>query len=117
MIKAFKWLKEISPKRYMSVAELKAKAKELNLHGYSKLTKPQLEELLAKALVVEMPVEVKIKVEGEDKTARSMEEPMKAKGKSSWNTFLSEYRKENGVSLKEAMKAKDKYPEWKLKAK
>lgn len=88
----------------MSVSELKAKAKELNLHGYSRLTKPQLEELLAKAMIVP---QVEVKTEAE---------PVKAaKGKSMWNTFLSEYRKENGVSLKEAMKAKDKYQEWKAK--
>lgn len=96
----------------MTVKEMKAKAKELNLKGYSKLTKPQLEELLAKGSIAAKETVAEL----EPKEPMAKEEPAKAKkGKSAWNTFLTEYRLANGVSLKEAMKAKAAFAEWKAK--
>jgi hypothetical protein len=106
-------------KIYMTVKDLKAKAKELNLKGFSKMTKPQLEELLQKG-TIGTPVETVKEVEVEKPAAAAVEvkEPAatKTKGISPWNAFLSEYRKEHNVSLKEAMKQKDAYATWKGKS-
>ena len=116
-------VKDSRPKIYtMSVKEMKVKAKDLNLKGYSKMTKPQLEELLQKG-TIGAPVEVTKEVQPAPvKPAAAAEvkvkEPAATKTKpiSPWNTFLSEYRKENNVSLKEAMKQKDAYATWKGKS-
>ena len=111
----------------MSVKEMKAKAKELNLKGYSKMNKPELEQLITQGNIGapievsrEMPVkEVKEPVKGvKEPAAAEVKEPAATKTKaiSPWNAFLSEYRKENNVSLKEAMKQKDAYATWKGKS-
>jgi hypothetical protein len=112
-------VKDSRPKIYtMTVKEMKAKAKELNLKGYSKLTKPELEQLITKGNIG-TPVEVtkeEVK-ESAPAPAAAVKEPAatKTKATSPWNAFLSEYRKENNVSLKEAMKQKSAYVTWKGK--
>ena len=119
-------LKESRPKIYtMTVKEMKAKAKELNLKGYSKMTKPELEQLITQGNIgapIEVTKEVKEPVkevkEPAPAPAAEVKEPAATKTKaiSPWNAFLSEYRKENNVSLKEAMKQKDAYATWKGKS-
>lgn len=111
-------VKDSRPKIYtMSVKEMKVKAKELNLVGYSKMTKPQLEELLQKG-TIGAPVETMKEAPVKPAAAAEVKEPAatKTKAASPWNTFLSEYRKANNVSLKDAMKQKDAYATWKGKS-
>jgi hypothetical protein len=109
----------------MSIKEMKAKAKELNLKGFSKMNKSQLEQLITQGNIGapievsrEMPVKEPVKEVKEPAAAAEVKEPAATKTKaiSPWNVFLSEYRKENNVSLKEAMKQKDAYMQWKSKS-
>ena len=101
-------LKESLPKLYkMTVKEMKAKAKELNIKGYSRMTKTQLEDLITKGTIGAPVVDVEVSV------------PEAAvhngKGKSPWNQFLKEHMAANKVTLKEAMQAKEAYAAWKAK--
>ena len=115
-------VKDSRPKIYtMTVKEMKAKAKELNLKGYSKMTKPELEQLITKGNIgapVETMKEAPVKEVKKPAAEAEVKEPAatKTKATSPWNSFLSEYRKENNVSLKEAMKQKDAYVTWKGKS-
>ena len=117
-------VKDSRPKIYtMSVKEMKSKAKELNLKGYSKMNKPELAQLITQGNIgapIEVTKEVQAAPVKEEvkPAAAEVKEPAATKTKtiSPWNTFLSEYRKENNVSLKEAMKQKEAYATWKEKA-
>lgn len=111
--------KENPKESYMSVKDLKMKAKEMNLHGYSRMTKGQLEEFITKASIVPAgkPFEFeKAPVHEKHEAQSPPPAETKPKAKSKWNTFLSEYSKANNVSLKTAMGAKDAWEAYKTKA-
>lgn len=101
----------------MTVKELRSKAKDLNIKGYSRMSKGQLEELINKGTIGN-PEPVTKPAPVADVQAVAAPEPAKsAKKPNAWNTFLSGFAKEKGLSLKEAMKtAKEAWIEHKAKA-
>jgi hypothetical protein len=109
-----------------SVVELRTLAKTLGIRGYSVAKKADLITLIeahqtkkdpvapAAPAVVEQPKEPKVKEPKEPKVKEPKEpkvkEPKEPKETSDtpkrgneWNNFLAEYRRENNVSLKQAM--------------
>jgi hypothetical protein len=119
-----------------TLKDLKALAKELGIKGTSSAKKEALAQMIeshhmistiqAQALArMREKEQKKTKAEAEVQVTdaptdimmdESVKEPKpKDRKSSSWNTFLKSYRQENGCSLKEAMKAKDAYVEWKAK--
>ncbi len=110
-----------------SVVELRTLAKTLGIRGYSVAKKADLITLIeahqakkdpvapVAPAVVEQPKEPKVKEPKEPKVKEPKEpkvkEPKEPKEETSetpkrgneWNNFLAEYRRENNVSLKQAM--------------
>lgn len=100
----------------MTVKELRSKAKDLNIKGYSRMSKGQLEELINKGTIGN-PEPVTKPAPVADVQAVVAEPVKAAKKPNAWNTFLSGFAKEKGLSLKEAMKtAKEAWAEHKAKA-
>lgn len=99
-----------------TVKDLRICAKGLGLKGYSSLTKSELEEFISKAGPAKAPEMETVKApanEPANEPAAPVEK--KVRTKSTWNTFLSDYRVANNCSLKAAMGAKDAYAEFKAK--
>jgi hypothetical protein len=101
----------------MTVKELRSKAKDLNIKGYSRMSKGQLEELINKGTIGNPEPVTKPAPVAEAAPAAVAEPAKPAKKPNAWNTFLSGFAKEKGLSLKEAMKtAKEAWIEHKAKA-
>jgi len=101
-----------------TVKDLRICAKGLGLKGYSSLTKSELEEFISKAGPAKAPEMEMVKAPETVKApANEPAAPVekKVRTKSTWNTFLSDYRVANNCSLKAAMGAKDAYAEFKAK--
>ena len=121
-----------------TVKDLRTLAKDLGLRGYSTANKARLIELLGnheksseQSKKSEAPAPSKDAApEDEAPKNETFEEPAKTEDEprveapkkhnrvraaNPWNTFLAEYRKEHGCSLKDAMKHKDEYTAWKAK--
>jgi hypothetical protein len=112
-----------------TIKELRVLAKALKIKNYSTAKKADLIAMLEqhnaksmeapvidmKADVVNLQVASMPKAEGKKPEVASMPkaEGKKPRGKSSWTDFLSYYRKEHGVSLKEAMTKKEDYVKYK----
>jgi hypothetical protein len=104
----------------MSVPELRTLAKSLKIKGAATARKQDLITLIEahqKAAVPEVKVEMveMVKEENKPETKVEVKPGPKSRQPSLWNQFLSEYRANNGVSLKEAMQKKDEYLAWKEK--
>jgi hypothetical protein len=110
-----------------TVSELRILAKTLNVRGYTTAKKADLITLIEKhqgkpgALATEAEVakakapeaEVKVKVKAEDVKAKAEDVKVKAekpKRTNDWNSYLADYRKEHGGTLRAAMAgAKESY--------
>ena len=100
-----------------TVSELRILAKTLNVRGYSTAKKGELIALIEKHQAGQKPValdapapaeEVKVKVKAEP--AKEEVKVEKAKRNNDWNTYLADYRKTNGGTLRQAMAgAKEEY--------
>jgi len=113
-----------------NLVELRQIAKNLNVKGHSVLKKADLisaiEKAKAPAATAEVPVAVvdieqqsPVKVTKEKKIKPALLDGEKAPRKANeWNSFLNDYRKEKGLSLRQAMsEAKTAYAELKSKPK
>ena len=117
-----------------NLKELKMKAKESNLRGYSKMRKQDLVNLLTEKLGQNWEQDAtfnRLTTDSSDvgdtvitqrSTPRNRQtsdpSPLKQvtqpkKPKNIWNQFLSEYSVQHNVGLKEAMKQKEAYQTWK----
>ena len=120
-----------------NLKELKMKAKESNLRGYSKMRKQDLVNLLTEKLgqnweqdatfnrlttdssdvgdtVITQRSTPRNRQTSDPSPLKQVTQPNRpAKPKNIWNQFLSEYSVQHNVGLKEAMKQKEAYQTWK----
>jgi hypothetical protein len=116
-------LKKFSRHGYImsTVSELRILAKTLNVRGYTTAKKADLITLIEKhqgkpsplateAEVAKAP-EVKVKVKAEDVKVKAEDVKVeKPKRTNDWNSYLADYRKEHGGTLRAAMAgAKESY--------
>ena len=93
-----------------TVSELRILAKTLNVRGYSTAKKADLIALIEKHQTGSKPVALDAPAPAEPAKEEVKEVKEKAKRNNDWNTYLADYRKTNGGTLRQAMaSAKEEY--------